>query len=53
MLYVIVDWRPYDLPTVIGPFASEEEAKREMVTFFELDADEEVDGIDIRPLEKL
>ena len=53
--YVIVDWRPYDLPTVTGPFHTEEEADKYARKAYEIDTDDEElpDGIIVRQLESV
>lgn len=52
MKYVVVDWRPYDMPEVYGLFDSEEEADRYARKTFEVDTDDEElpDGICVRQL---
>lgn len=53
MKYVIVDWRPYEIPDVIGPFATEQDAERRARKLYEIDTDDQdlPDGIDIVPLQ--
>lgn len=54
--FVLVDWRPYDLPSVVGPFETESEATLwALINLDEchLDEDGELpDGIDVRILEE-
>ena len=52
MTYVVVDWRPYDLPEVYGPFGSEDEADDYARRTFEVDTDELPDGIIVRTLQE-
>lgn len=53
-MFVVVDWRPYDLPEVYGPFVSEEEADKYARKNFEVDTDdmELPDGIIVRKVTK-
>jgi hypothetical protein len=52
--WVIVDWRPYDLPEVWGTFASEEEAEQYARTVFGVNMDDELpDGIAVRQLQEV
>ena len=50
--YVVIDWRPYDIPEAYGPFDTEEDADRWARKYFEVDTDDEElpDGIIIRQL---
>ena len=51
MKYVLVDWRPYELPEVFGPFETEEAAKQFGRNFADVGSNEELpDGIDVRDL---
>ena len=50
--FVVVDWRPFDLPYVYGMYWTEEEADRKAREIFEVDTDdiELPDGIIVREL---